>query len=400
MLKNFYFKPVIISLIFGIGLAFSSCGDDEKDEPAAPKSEIKVSPSAELLGTVSSSTTITVNATEGTTWTISGVPDWLSLNRSGIGSSVITITATQENFSDEPRQTVLTFTTDDGTSSASCTVSQKGVLATNCRVYLGDITVMNDGFAADLKFDSNCKGYREAFIFASDAANMTDRDIYNQLMEHTEFSGKMDFACSPICEPGTELIYCIAAYGNETNADGSHKYGPMTIKRITTKERTRSSDMWLTLSHTSSSWIVSAARQGAYGQKCDEYYYFAFEGNSADTYLELTYDYTYAFIAHFYLKPAIAEEPERFYKFGPQTLNFSRESDKFYIATWGKDRDTKEFSAEISWIYKNLTSASSRSIAEPKQKKIFGEENVTRKFRTREDLPELGKITCLKMPLN
>ena len=119
----------------------SSDGDDEKE----PTATIKVSPSVELLGAENSTTTITVSASQNTTWTITGTPDWLSLNKSGLGSSTVTITATSENFSDEAREATLTFTTDDGAASATCKVEQKGVLAANCKVTVGDMTVMSDG---------------------------------------------------------------------------------------------------------------------------------------------------------------------------------------------------------------------------------------------------------------
>ena len=55
----------------------SSDGDDEKE----PTATIKVSPSVELLGAENSTTTITVSASQNTTWTITGTPDWLSLNK-------------------------------------------------------------------------------------------------------------------------------------------------------------------------------------------------------------------------------------------------------------------------------------------------------------------------------
>ena len=283
----------------------SSDGDDEKE----PTATIKVSPSVELLGAENSTTTITVSASQNTTWTITGTPDWLSLNKSGLGSSTVTITATSENFSDEAREATLTFTTDDGAASATCKVEQKGVLAANCKVTVGDMTVMSDGFAADLQFDDNCKGYREAFLKSSALTNLTDKDIFKILMGKTEYSGKLDYTYSPIVDPGTEIVYCIAAYGSESNSDGSHKYGPMTIKRITTRSKTLGSDMYLTFSYTSSLWKVVTSRSGQYGQKCDEYYYLADEGSGAAELYNLAKSYTYAWLAHFYLKPAIAEKP-------------------------------------------------------------------------------------------
>lgn len=399
-IKN-YFRLSFIALFALIGCVLTSCGgssdgDDEKE----PASTIKVSPSVELLGAENSTTTITVSASQNTTWTITGAPDWLSLNKSGLGSSTVTITATSENFSDEVREATLTFTTDDGTASATCKVEQKGVLAANCKVTIGDMTVMSDGFAADLQFDNNCKGYREAFLKSSALTNLTDKDIFNILMSKTEYSGKLDYTYSPIVDPGTEIVYCIAAYGSESNSDGSHKYGPMTIKRITTRSRTLGSDMYLTFSYTSSLWKVVTSRTGQYGQKCDEYYYLADEGSGATELYNLANSYTYAWLAHFYLKPAIAEKPENYYLYGPQTLTFNRSDSKFFIATWGTDRDTKEYSSSLSWFYKNLSSSSSKAITSEKSyKKVSTDLTVDKKYRTKEDLPKIGKIICTKEPI-
>ena len=374
----------------------SSDGDDEKE----PTATIKVSPSVELLGAENSTTTITVSVSQNTTWTITGTPDWLSLNKSGLGSSTVTITATSENFSDEAREATLTFTTDDGAASATCKVEQKGVLAANCKVTVGDMTVMSDGFAADLQFDDNCKGYREAFLKSSALTNLTDKDIFKILMGKTEYSGKLDYTYSPIVDPGTEIVYCIAAYGSESNSDGSHKYGPMTIKRITTRSKTLGSDMYLTFSYTSSLWKVVTSRSGQYGQKCDEYYYLADEGSGAAELYNLAKSYTYAWLAHFYLKPAIAEKPENYYLYGPQTLTFNRSDSKFFIATWGTDRDTKEYSSSLSWVYKNLSSASSKAIkSEKSYKKIRTDFTIEKKYRTRADLPKIGKIICTRTPI-
>lgn len=324
---------------------------------------IKVSPSVELLGAENSTTTITVSASQNTTWNITGVPDWLSLNKSGLGSSTVTITATSDNFSDEVREAVLTFTTENGAASATCKVEQKGVLATNCRVTIGDVTVMNDGFAGDLTFDSGCKGYREGFFLASALPSLTDKDVFNVLMKEKEFSGKLDFFASPYISPTenpeVEIVYCVAAYGSENNSDGTHKYGPVTMKKIKTKARTLNSDMLLSLSYTSSKWNVTTYRQGQYGQRCDYYYYLAYEGSVAQNMFKEWNSLTDAFFAHFYFKPNIEKNEDWQMKNGPQTMSFNRNEDKFFCITWGKHNVTNEFSAELKacWYPTNLLSA-------------------------------------------
>ena len=334
---------------------------------------IKVSPSVELLGAENSTTTITVSASPNTTWTISGAPNWLSFNKSGLGSSTVTITATSENFSDEVREAILTFTTDNGAASATCKVEQKGVLAANCRVTVGDITVMSDGFAGDLTFDSGCKGYREAFFLASALPSLTDKDVFNALMEEKEYNGKLNYFASPYINPTTnpqaEIVYCIAAYGSETNSDGTHKYGPVTMKTIKTKAQTLNADMALSLSYTSSKWNVTTFRQGQYGQRW--------------------MSTTDAFIAHFYFKPSIDKNADWNIKNGPQTLTFVRSEDKFCCITWGKHNITNEFSAELQgcWYPNDM-----RSAAKSKKLNIGKNGNIAfkRKYSLVSQMPKMS----------
>lgn len=359
-IKNF--RLSLIALFTLIGCVFTSCGGSDSDDDTNTSLQIKVSPSVELLGAANSTTTITVSAPQNATWTITGAPEWLSLNKSGLGTSTVTITATQENFSDEPREADLIFTTDDGSASATCKVTQKGVLAANCKVTIGDITVMSDGFAGNLTFDPDCKGYREAFFFASELPSLTDKDVFNALMEKKEYSGKLDFFSSPyispITYPQTEIVYCIAAYGSETNPDGTHKYGPVTMEKIRTKAKTLNADMAMRLSYTSSNWNVTTYRQGQYGQRCDYYYFLAGEGAAAKELLNIWMSTTDAFIAHFYFKPNIDKDADWNFKNGPQTLSFARSENKFCCITWGKHNITNEFSAELQgcWYPTNMNS--------------------------------------------
>lgn len=322
---------------------------------------ISVSPTkASLLGAEGSTTNISVNAAGS--WTLTGLPNWLHASAtSGVGNTTIALTALSENWSDAARSAVLTFRTS--ASSTSATVSQEGNLPKNLRVTLSNTTIMSDGFACDLKFSSEAKGYKEAFFTASAIRTMTERDIYNKLMENSEYSSLANYACLPgWTDPETELVYCVAAFGNENNADGSHKYGPMTIEHFTTKAKTLYDDMHLSLSYNSSRWMVEASRVGSYGQKCDEYYSIGAEDETADDYYTYCNRFTYAMMAHLVFKPAIAAKADYcYYEYGPQTIRYNRTGDKFICTTWGIDRDTKEYSAELSYLYRDLSSSTTSS---------------------------------------
>ena len=269
-------------------------------------------------------------------------------------------------MSDEARKATLTFSSNGMTASVS--VSQEPGCPPGLRVETSNMTLMCDGFACDLKFGPNTKGYREAFFTDAAVQTMTDRDIYNKLMEQTEYSGSIEYTYLPTwVDPGTRLVYCVAAYGNESNNDGSHKYGPIRIVRVTTRAQTLYDDMVLTKSYNSSRWTVTASRSGQYGQRCDEYYYIASQDDTAELFNLYASYFTYAFLAHMVFKPMIAQDRNANYKNGPQTMNWSRSGDKFFCTTWGIDRETKEFSAELSDpVYYDLSSSSARELKRSK----------------------------------
>ncbi len=324
------------------------------------EAKLEVSPTTpQLLSEKGSTVTLTVTATGK--WSLSGCPDWLHTSATdGVGNTSIVLTALSANdMSDEDRQATLTFTSNGMTATA--VVSQKAGCPPGLRVETSNMTIMSDGFACDLTFGPNTKGYREAFFTEAAVQTMTDKDIYNKLMEKTEYSGSIDYTFLPDwVDSNTSLVYCVAAYGNESNSDGSHKYGPITIERITTKAKTIYDDMYLTSSYNSSRWTVTAARQGSYGQRCDEYYYLAAEDDVAELFYFFAGYYTYALLAHLEFKPMIEADRNANYLNGPQNLNFQRSGNKFFCTTWGIDRDTKEFSAELSWLYRDLSSSSAR----------------------------------------
>ena len=356
-----YLWSLLSMTLFVCLVGFTSCSKDD-DDPPQPEPSITVSPtSVSMLSDKGSIANVTV--TSNVEWTLTGCPDWLNVSASsGNGTTSIILTALNENWSDEARTAELMFHANDLLAKVS--VNQLPSLPTNLRVTTSNMTIMCDGFACDLQFGDATKGYREAFFTETAMQTMTDRDIFNKLMEKTEYSGSVDYTFLPDwVEPGTNLIYCVAAYGNESNADGSHKYGPITVERIKTKARTIYDDMYLTSSYNSSRWTVNAARQGNYGQRCDEFYYLAAEDDIAEEFYTYSNYFTYALLAHLVFKPEIAANRNWNYCNGPQTLNFGRTGNKFFCTTWGKDRDTKEFSAELSEpVYRDLSASSVREM--------------------------------------
>ena len=102
----------------------------------------------------------TFNITSNTDWSVSVADNsWLNVSpKSGYGNSIIKVTAKSENWSDEKRSVALSF--DIEGKSVQATINQEPSLPANLRVSLSNMTLMSDGFACDLTFGSNAKGYR------------------------------------------------------------------------------------------------------------------------------------------------------------------------------------------------------------------------------------------------
>lgn len=389
-MKKYLLSMLSILMMTMLCGGFTSCsGGDGDSSPSPASTNVSVSPSkASLLGSDGSSTSFTV-ITEGD-WNISGQPEWLHLTAtSGTGRTNVTITATSENFSDEARSAVLTVTTLS--SAATVNVEQKGILPSNLMVSLSNLTVMSDGFACDLSFSSKTKGYKEAFFTEGATEVLTEQDLYNMLMEKTEYSGKVDWTFSPIVEPGTTIVYCVAAYGNENNADGSHKYGPMTTQKIKASQRTVYADMPVyNIGYTSSSWSPVTKKQGAQGTRCARYYYFMAEGETGESLNTLWGASPYAFLAHSIYKPIIEDNPTE-YAINEQTFSYSRSTNQCFFGTWGID-DGNNYSAEHLKGYRSLTSsASGPAVQKAKEIVKAVDWNAPRRIPTKQEMNELRK---------
>ena len=392
-MRNYFYSVFAIMMAAVMSVSFTACGGDgDSGSQGDNNVTVSVTPTSTSLLSNEGSTSSIYIKTEGM-WSITGCPEWLHLtSTSGEGNTSITLTTKSDNFSAEVRSATLTVTA--GTASATFTVSQEKFFPDGLDVSLGDMTVMADGFACDLVFPSKAKGYREAFFTESQLKAMTDRDIYNKLMQQTEYSGSVDWTVSPVADPNTNIVYCIAAYGNESNSDGSHKYGPMTMKTITTASKTIWADMYLTLSYTSSRWTANAQKYGQYGTRCQKYYYFGTE-NEAEMMNKYYLNASYALLAHLIYKPFIAKYPDE-YATGGQTFPFSRTGNQFFFGTWGID-DTGKYSAEHTAIYKDLSSSAPSMLM--RQRTVdYSSWNKPRNLPSRDDIEKIRKeIRLIKM---
>ena len=348
-MKKFFIMMGVMLLT----MSFTACGGDG-DDPTPTPSNVHVTPnSVSFLSSEGSSASVYI-ATEDI-WQISGCPEWLHLSAtSGKGGTSVMLTTKSENFSASARTATLTVSTSS--SQTTFDVSQDKYFSEGLEVSVSNMTIMSDGFAADLSFGDKAKGYRERFFTENEIRSKTDRDIYNLLMQQTEYSSIANWTSSSRVDPGTTMIYCVAAYGNESNPDGSHKYGPMTMQRVTTPLTTRYADMYPSISYNSTRWTATASKSGTYGTRCAKYYYFWVTEDDLVLELANMFVYSPALLAHKIYKPVIDKNPGE-YAVAAQSFYIPL-SNSLFFGLWGID-DTNNFSAETTGDVANRSSSGS-----------------------------------------
>ena len=305
----------------------------------------------------------TVNITSNTGWTISNIPDWVRVSpTTGNGNATISITMVDENWSDEIRNATLKVSAG-ANSSASLVVKQDGSLAKNCRVTLSNKTIMCDGFAADLTFGKNVNAYYEVCMSEAARLSYSDREIFSILTSQEKTNGyltSIDYTYSYVEAPNTAIYY----FAVGVTAEGS--FGPLYVDKVITKGITKEADMPFYISDGADYWNVTTIRDGEWGQKCDEYYLFYGKTETANRnlYKDLT-TLPYAYTAHFYMKDILSESN---YRYQPQTSYVGKNGSTYICClTWGKNRDTKEFSSELQFddYPRTVVSSKVRTVSKP-----------------------------------
>lgn len=295
--------------------------------------------------------TVTISITTNANWSISGTPSWISLSSSqgGSGTTIITITAKEKNFSEKERSS--NFTVTSGTKSATVTISQEPMFDASIKVNAVNELILSNGYYADLTF-SNVLGYHEGYYYKYAFEVKTEEDIYNEVIAGDVYGSDVyNYTVISGLSANTDYVYCCVPYSGDSK---SRKYGKMLIQNFKTKSNSTYCDASVTGSYNSSYWTYTISKQ----QRCHHYY----KMYSTDAGAEYWYSQPPVILA-LEIREWINDKvnhPNYDYYLNDGTTRVEREDGDyaFFIWTWGVD-DQNEFSGNIRGSYANL-SASAR----------------------------------------
>lgn len=288
--------------------------------------------------------TITAN----TSWSITGVPSWLSLSATqGSNTTTITMTTTEMNFSDTPLTATLTVTA--GEKTATVTVTQEAKFDPTIKVWAENELIMSNGYYTDLKF-KNVLGYHEGYYYKYAFEVKTEEDIYNEIIQGDVYGSDVyDYTIMSGLTPSTDFVYCCVPYSGDSK---SRKYGKMLIQNFKTKSNSTYCDAAVSGSYNSSYWTYTITKQ----QRCHHYYMlYTFDGSAEALYSSAQIELALV------IRNRIEDKtnyPNYDYYLNDGTSRIERTAGDyaFFLWTWGVD-DAGNFSGNIRGTYANTSSS-------------------------------------------
>lgn len=212
--------------------------------------------------------TINLQATKGSTgnlniscnaaWTISGIPEWLSISSTtGKGNANIVLTTQSDNASTTTRSAVITITS--GSKTVSVTVMQGNLLQADCDVSPNDIVVLADAVALDFNYGSKVKYFFTACYTKSRIERMTDNEIIEDLHDDSNRYSQSDDLLKSFSNLGwnSEFVICCIGY----NANGEH--GALTKTHFTTKNGSNQAMAYISnAKYSDSRWMCTITLNG------------------------------------------------------------------------------------------------------------------------------------------
>lgn len=215
----------------------------------------------------------TFNITCNTSWSISGVPEWLTVSSTnGVGNAAIKVSANSFNNSPADRDVTLNISSSGG-SSQSVKIIQKAGLAAGSNVTAQTVVVLSDCFATDFEYGSNVTYFYAVVFEASFIERYTDEEIIDVMKtDENRCTPNDNYVISFYgLEPQTKHVLFLLGF----NKDGER--GELIRKEITTKSGTNQPEAYVSnVTYTTSEWSWYTTI-GAYATK---YYQWILEYSS------------------------------------------------------------------------------------------------------------------------
>lgn len=185
--KNYFYSVFAIMMAAVMSVGFTACGGDDGGSTPPPTPSLKVngvtSTSLTYEGAFKGKSGIdfkqSVNITSNVSWSVSGVPSWLSVSpTNGSGDLQLTIYPQNENLSSEARNATITVSGDG--VSATIEVSQ-GAIYSKAKTTPTNILVMCYGVAMDFSCNQDVAYYDYAIMRNTEIVKYSDTELAEYL---------------------------------------------------------------------------------------------------------------------------------------------------------------------------------------------------------------------------
>ncbi|MBO5017003.1 MAG: BACON domain-containing protein [Bacteroidaceae bacterium] len=288
-----------------------------------------------------------LNISCGSSWTISGKPDWLDISAlSGTGKTTVKVWPNSANNSTSDRSATLTI--KSGSKTVTKKVVQRAGLDASLNVSPNKIIELASGIALDFKFGSKVMYYYVRLFTPSTLDRVTDNEIIAVISSDpndrdTPSDGYVTSWRD--LDPQTEYILCTVGY----DENGNH--GALTKTKVTTKKGYNQAIAMISdVQYDDENWYWSTTVNGF----VTKYYQWFIERDD----LHASPD---AAIAWFF-KQAMEKTPEAFDPI-VQSTSWNRKrngGDIFHLATWALDVDGNfsgvidNFAGQINYSEKQI----------------------------------------------
>lgn len=299
----------------------------------------------------------TVRVTSNVSWSLNGVPDWLSVSpTNGNGEISVDIYPKSSNDSDDNPRTV-ELVLFSGETRATIEVTQESPLDKDAYVNPTNIITLYNGIAFDYEFGKNVSYYYRGYMEKSSVGSMTDAEIISVLEDPEHFKrytvSDDEVAVFSGLEEGRSYMVYTVGYNKEG------KRGKLTRKEIVTKTQKSNEPMaWIDDPITDGSYWYWSIQKSA---TCYSYYMLSTE----DIDFMLEPDVYQAWIIDYNMRRNNLSE----YINGG---NWSRKKTDVMVAviTWARDMN-KNFASKIDFNIGVDNSSSSRKLQQrTKEEKV------------------------------